>query len=155
MLCYAPWTAHSLMQNLKLTFDFERTVQLRRITIKSKNIETVSAMGNDGASISRTVGCRLSLQKGPRKSVKIKELFLYLYNFVKIKEFEGWFQYKCWGLCRFMLIFSFFVRFHFEMSLSKSKREKYHLDRKSKFDVLQAINEIGPKPGAKNGRAES
>ena len=35
------------------------------------------------------------------------------------------------------------------MSLSKSKREKYHLDRKSKFDVLQAINEIGPKPGAK------
>ena len=35
------------------------------------------------------------------------------------------------------------------MSLSKSKREKYHLDRKSKVDVIQAINEIGPKPGAK------
>ena len=52
LLCHTPWTAHSLMQNLTITFDFEQTVQLRRIAIKTKNVQTVSAMG-DGARILR------------------------------------------------------------------------------------------------------
>ena len=40
------------MQNLTITFDFEQTVQLSRIAIKTKNVQTVSAMG-DGARILR------------------------------------------------------------------------------------------------------
>ena len=45
--------------------------------------------------------------------------------------------------------FFVFCRFHSERSLSKSQRENYHLDRKTKVDVLQAINEVKPKPGGK------
>ena len=44
-----------------------------------------------------------------------------------------------------------FCRIHNELSLSKNQRENYHLDRKAKVDVLQAINEAlsKPKPGGK------
>ena len=45
--------------------------------------------------------------------------------------------------------FVVFRHFHIKMSFSKSQRENNHLDRKAKFDVLQAINEIKPKPGGK------
>ena len=45
--------------------------------------------------------------------------------------------------------FVVFCHFHNKMSLSKSQRHNYHLDRKAKFDVLLAINEIKPKPGGK------
>ena len=49
--------------------------------------------------------------------------------------------------------FVVFCRIHNEMSLSKNQRENYHLDRKAKVDVLQAINEAlsKPKPGGKKG----
>ena len=42
--------------------------------------------------------------------------------------------------------FVVFCRVHNEMSLSKKQRENYHLDRKIKVDVIQAIDEIKPKP---------
>ena len=45
--------------------------------------------------------------------------------------------------------FVVFCRIRNEMSLSKSRRQNYHLDRKIKIDVLQAINEVEPKPGDK------
>ena len=42
-----------------------------------------------------------------------------------------------------------FCRFHLEMSLSKSSKENYHLDRKSKAMVIQAIKEIEIKEDGK------